>query len=177
MKSTMDGGRHLVSAAICSAFVTMLTFAPLCQSDQTSSRTDENNIVDRGRYLARAGNCVSCHTSPGGQAFAGGLGFETPFGKLYSSNITPDPETGIGKWSIKEFGRALREGVRPDGEHLYPAFPYTAYTRISDADVSALYAYLKVVKPVKSTPPANDLSFPFNQRWTLGIWKAMFFDV
>jgi mono/diheme cytochrome c family protein len=119
---------------------------------------------------------VSCHTSAGGQAFAGGLAFETPFGKLYSSNITSDPETGIGKWSIEEFGRALREGVRPNGDHLYPAFPYTAYTKISDADVLALYAYLKIVKPVKLTPPANEMTFPFSQRWTLGIWKALFFD-
>lgn len=176
MKFKMDGGRHFMSAAIGSAFLILLRFAPLSQADQTSARTDDNNLIDRGRYLARAGNCVSCHTSAGGQAFAGGLAFETPFGKLYSSNITPDPETGIGQWSIEEFGRALREGVRPDGDHLYPAFPYTAYTKISDADVLALYAYLKVIKPVKLTPPANEMRFPFNQRWTLGVWKALFFD-
>src|SRR5687767_3634884 len=99
MKFKMDGGRHLMSAAIGSAFVAILTFAPLSPADQTSARTDDNNLIDRGRYLARAGNCVSCHTSAGGQAFAGGLVFETPFGKLYSSNITPDAETGIGQWS------------------------------------------------------------------------------
>jgi mono/diheme cytochrome c family protein len=176
MKFKMDGGRHFLSAAIGSAFVAILTFAPLSPADQTSARTDDNNLVDRGRYLARAGNCVSCHTSADGQAFAGGLAFESPFGKLYSSNITPDPETGIGQWSLEEFGRALREGVQPDGDHPYPAFPYTAYTKISDADVLALYAYLKVIKPVKLTPPANEMRFPFNQRWTLGIWKALFFD-
>jgi mono/diheme cytochrome c family protein len=173
MKSNRDGGRHCLSAAF---FGGLLAIAPLTEADPGSSRTDENDLVDRGRYLARAGNCVSCHTSPGGPAFAGGLAFETPFGKLYSTNITPDPETGIGKWSKEEFDRALREGVRPDGKHLYPAFPYTAYTKISDSDVLALYAYLKIIKPVKFTPPANEMSFPLNQRWTLGVWKALFFD-
>lgn len=175
MNFANNGGRQSMLAAISTALVAAMTVAT-AEADQTSSRTDDANIVDRGRYLARAGNCVSCHTSPGGPAFAGGLGFETPFGKLYSSNITSDPDTGIGKWSIEEFGRALREGVRPDGEHLYPAFPYTAYSRISDDDVLALYAYFKVIKPVKFTPPANQMSFPFNQRWTLGVWKAMYFD-
>lgn len=163
--------------SVVSALLTVLSLTTLARADQTSSRTDENNVVDRGRYLARAGNCVSCHTSAGGQAFAGGLAFHTPFGTLYSSNITPDPETGIGRWSLDEFGRALREGVRPDGEHLYPAFPYSAYTKLSDADVLALYAYLKIVKPVTFAPPANDMSFPFNQRWTLRIWKALFLEV
>jgi mono/diheme cytochrome c family protein len=176
MKSKIDGGRQSMSAALGVAFIAVLTFASLVRADQTAARTDEHDIIDRGRYLARAGNCVSCHTSAGGPAFAGGLAFETSFGKLYSSNITPDPETGIGKWSIEEFGRALREGMRPSGEHLYPAFPYTAYTKISDADVQALYAYLKIIKPVRFTPPANEMSFPFNQRWTLGIWKALFFE-
>jgi mono/diheme cytochrome c family protein len=132
--------------------------------------------VERGRYLARAGNCVSCHTAEGGKPFAGGLAFHTPFGKMYSTNITPDPATGIGKWSEEEFARALREGVRPNGDHLYPAFPYTAYTKMSDADVSALYAYMKSLKPVAAATPANEMSFPFNQRWALGLWKGLFFD-
>lgn len=164
-------------AAFWSTLVAALLVATLAHADQTSARTDENDLIDRGRYLARAGNCVSCHTRAGGTAFAGGLAFETPFGKLYSSNITPDAETGIGKWSVKEFDRALREGVRPDGAHLYPAFPYTAYTKLSDADVLALYAYLKIIKPVTFTPPANELTFPFNLRWTLGTWKALYLDV
>lgn len=132
--------------------------------------------VQRGRYLARAGNCVSCHTSEGGQAFAGGLAFETPFGKLYSTNITPDDATGIGQWTEEQFGRALREGVRPNGDHLYPAFPYTAYTKMSDEDVAALYAYLKTLKPVVAEAKTNEMSFPFNQRWALGVWKALFFE-
>ena len=168
-----DGGRHLLSAAMLGGLLGVMMPAA---ADQTSARTDATDLVDRGRYLARAGNCVSCHTRPGGPAFAGGLAFQTKFGTLYSSNITPDPKTGIGEWSLEQFDRALREGERPNGDHLYPAFPYTAYTKLSDADVVALYAYLKVIKPVQLTPPANDMSFPFNQRWTLGLWKGMFFD-
>lgn len=131
--------------------------------------------VEMGRYLAVAGNCISCHTQEGGRPFAGGLAFQTPFGILYSSNITPDPTTGIGKWSEAEFLRALRGGVRPNGEHLYPAFPYTAFTKISDADAHALYVYMKTVTPVNAAPPENKMHFPYNQRWALGTWKMMFF--
>jgi mono/diheme cytochrome c family protein len=132
--------------------------------------------VERGRYVATISNCVSCHTRPDGEPFAGGLAMHTPFGTIYSTNITPDDETGIGKWSEEEFGRALREGVRPNGEHLYPAFPYTSFTKIDDADVAALYAYFKSLAPVRYTPPENELSFPANQRWALGIWKALYFE-
>jgi mono/diheme cytochrome c family protein len=132
-------------------------------------------ILARGQYLATAGNCISCHTRAGGQRFAGGLAFATPFGTIYSTNITPDPDTGIGKWSEQDFSRALREGLRPNGEHLYPAFPYTAFTRLSDADVAALYAYFKSVTPVKASDMKSELRFPFNQRWALGMWNALFF--
>jgi mono/diheme cytochrome c family protein len=185
-KLTIAGGRRSRAAA---TWVTLgLTFGVACVAGLSiadSSKADSplatsgdqgNSLIERGRYLARAGNCVSCHTAAGGQAFAGGLAFETPFGKIYSTNITPDPQTGIGQWTEQQFARALREGVRPDGAHLYPAFPYTAYTKLSDEDVSALYAYLKIVKPANKQAPENDMSFPFNQRWALGIWKAMFFD-
>src|SRR5688500_1680127 len=160
------------------ASVAGLSIADSSRADSpaASSGDQGNSLVERGRYLARAGNCVSCHTGAGGPAFAGGLAFETPFGKLYSTNITPDPETGIGKWTEEQFARAVREGVRPDGAHLYPAFPYTAYTKLSDEDVSALYAYLKIIKPVNNQTPENEMSFPANQRWALGVWKAMFFD-
>ncbi len=131
--------------------------------------------VERGRYLAVAGNCVSCHTQEGGQKFAGGLAFETPFGTLYSTNITPDSATGIGKWSEADFVRALRTGVRPNGEHLYPAFPYTAFTKVTDADAHALFVYLKSLAPVSSPAPENKMHFPYNQRWALGLWKTLFF--
>ena len=131
--------------------------------------------VERGRYLAVAGNCISCHTREGGKPFAGGLAFETPFGTLYSTNITPDPAVGIGKWSEADFLSALRSGVRPNGEHLYPAFPYTAFTKISDADAHALYVYMKTLTPVATAAPENKMHFPYNQRWALGMWKMMFF--
>jgi mono/diheme cytochrome c family protein len=132
-------------------------------------------VVEQGRYLAIAGNCVSCHSRAGGPLFAGGLAFDTPFGTLYSTNITPDPGTGIGKWSEQDFVGALRSGVRPNGEHLYPAFPYTAFTKMSDADAHALFVYLKTLKPVQSAAPENNLRFPYSQRWMLRMWKLLFF--
>lgn len=135
-----------------------------------------SEVEKRGEYLATAGNCTSCHTIDNGNPFAGGLKFETPFGTIYSTNITPDPDTGIGQWSLEEFTAAMREGKRPDGKNLYPVFPYTAYTKVSDEDIAAIYAYLQTVAPVKFSPPENDLGFPYNQRWTLGLWKMMFFD-
>lgn len=131
--------------------------------------------MERGQYLATAGNCISCHTRTGGQPFAGGLAFATPFGTIFSTNITPDADTGIGRWSESDFTRTLREGLRPNGEHLYPAFPYTAFTKLSDADVASLYSYLRTLKPVKAPAKQNELRFPFNQRWALGIWNAMYF--
>ncbi|WP_241521015.1 c-type cytochrome [Steroidobacter cummioxidans] len=132
--------------------------------------------IERGEYLARAGNCGSCHTAVGGPTMAGGVAFETPFGKIYSTNITPDPQTGIGNWTEAQFAQALRKGVRPDGTHLYPVFPYTAYTKVTDEDATALFAYLKSMPAVSATPSQNEMSFPFNQRWLMGLWKALFFN-
>lgn len=133
-------------------------------------------LIERGKYLATAANCQSCHTRARGEAFAGGLAFTTDFGTIYSTNITSDPETGIGNWSEDDFERALRSGERPDGKHYYPAFPYTAFTGMSDEDVSALYAYFMSIPAVNATPPDNDLSFPYSQRWLLGPWKWRHFD-
>ncbi|MFK7830106.1 MAG: cytochrome c [Congregibacter sp.] len=135
-----------------------------------------SELEKQGEYLTRAGNCVSCHTSADGLPFAGGLAFETSFGTIYSTNITVDQDTGIGQWSLDEFSRAMRQGERPDGEHLYPVFPYTSFTKVRDEDIAAIYAYLKTVAPVQSSPPDNDLGFPYNQRWALGLWKSLFFD-
>jgi mono/diheme cytochrome c family protein len=142
----------------------------------TMPATAPATLVQRGRYLTLAGNCVSCHTAPGGKLFAGGLAFATPFGKIYSTNISPDPQTGIGNWTEAQFRRALREGIRPDGVHLYPVFPYTAFTKITDADASALFAYLKSVPPQRVAVPPDEMSFPFNQRWLMGMWNSMFLD-
>jgi len=136
----------------------------------------DESIEEKGAYLAAAGNCVSCHTRDGGPPWAGGLAFETPYGTIYSTNITPDAETGIGTWTLEEFTAAMREGLRPTGDHLYPVFPYTSFTRVTDSDIAALYAYLQSLEPVRASARENDLSFPFDQRWALGPWKSLFFD-
>jgi mono/diheme cytochrome c family protein len=125
------------------------------------------DLVTRGQYLTRAADCVACHTAPGGKPFVGGRAFKLPFGTLYSTNITPDVESGIGRWGDEDFVRALHEGIRKDGEHLYPAFPYPSYALLTRSDVLAIKAYLFGLKPVRNVPPANDLSFPFNQRYLM----------
>ena len=132
------------------------------------------SLVDRGEYLARAADCKVCHTTPGGTEFAGGLGINLPFGTLYSTNITPDRETGIGKYSDQDFLNALHRGIRRDGARLYPAMPFTSYTYISDADALAIKAYLFSLAPVRVAVPANTLMFPFNQRWAMAFWSAAF---
>ncbi|MFC0407633.1 c-type cytochrome [Roseomonas elaeocarpi] len=133
------------------------------------------DVVRRGAELAAIGNCNVCHTAAGGKVFAGGFPMPTPFGTVYSTNITPDPDTGIGRWSEAAFTRAMREGLDRDGQHLYPAFPYDHFTRTTDADNHALYAFLMTREPVRATAPANDLPFPLNQRWVLAGWKLLFF--
>ena len=130
--------------------------------------------VERGAYLARAADCMVCHTTKGGKAYAGGLGFKLPFGTLYSTNITPDQETGIGSYSDQDFLNALHRGVRRDGAPLYPAMPFTSYTYISDADALAIKAYLFSLPPVQAAAPANTLAFPFNQRWAMTFWSMVF---
>jgi mono/diheme cytochrome c family protein len=134
------------------------------------------DLVARGEYLTKAADCTACHTVPGsGKPFAGGVAFKLPFGTIYSSNITPDVKTGIGAYSDDEFVRAVREGVRRDGRHLYPAFPYTSYTQLSRSDVLAIKAYLATLPAVSEPNRPNGLSFPFNQRWAMAFWNAAFF--
>jgi len=132
-------------------------------------------LIARGEILATAGNCEICHTTRDGHHFAGGLGIATPFGTIYTSNITPDPATGIGRWSERAFARALHEGVARDGTHLYPAFPFDHFTRVTDDDVQALYAYLMTRPPVNLSPPANTVPFPLNIRALQWGWKVLFF--
>lgn len=145
-------------------------------SAASSSEVELSGLEQRGEYLAAAGNCVSCHTNGDDSPFAGGLAFETPFGTIYSTNITTDAETGVGQWSLEDFSNAMRHGEKPDGTHLYPVFPYTSFAKVSDEDIASIYAYLKTIAPVNSTPPENDLSFPYSQRWALGLWKWMYID-
>jgi len=136
---------------------------------------DDAKLVARGEYLAVAANCGTCHTAADGEYMAGGLAFETPFGTIYSTNITPDAETGIGGWTATDLLNSMRHGERPDGTHLYPVFPYPNFTKVSDEDVAALYAYLMSVPAVRNETPANALSFPFNLRILLAGWKRLFF--
>ena len=131
--------------------------------------------VQRGEYLARAGDCVSCHTAKGGAPFAGGLRLDTPFGYMLSPNITPDPETGIGRWSGADFYRALHDGVNKHGQDMYPTMPYDFYTRATRADVDAIFAYLRTVKPVRNQVTINHLYFPFDQRWSMAAWRELYF--
>lgn len=133
----------------------------------------ENPANERGAYLVRAGNCVGCHTRKGGAAFSGGVAFETRFGTIYSTNITPDKETGIGNWSVRDLRRAMHEGIGADGARLFPAFPYTSFTKVSDEDVDAIYSYLRTLKPVRYSPPENGLLF--SQRWAMRFWNALYF--
>jgi mono/diheme cytochrome c family protein len=131
--------------------------------------------IERGARLAALGDCITCHTAAGGAPFAGGRPVETPFGTIYGSNITPDATTGIGGWSEAAFRRAMRQGVDRSGHQLYPAFPYDHFTRVSDADDAALYAFLMTRTPVRATVPASDLTFPLNIRMLVVGWKLLFF--
>ena len=131
--------------------------------------------IARGAYLARAGNCVACHTERGGAPYAGGRGIDTPFGTVYSSNLTPDEPTGLGRWSAPAFWRAMHHGRSADGRLLVPAFPYTSTTQVSRADSDALYAYLRSLPPVSQAARPHDLSFPFNTQAALAVWRALYF--
>ena len=135
-----------------------------------------SDLVKRGEYLARAGDCVACHTADKARPFAGGLPINTPFGTIVTPNITPDPDTGIGQWSDADFLRAMHEGVGKSGERLYPAFPYAEYTKVTDQDVLAIRAYLNTLTPIHYAPPSNSLKFPFNLRWLMVFWNLFNFD-
>ena len=135
---------------------------------------NQDEPLVRGRYLTQAADCEACHTSKGGRPFAGGVAFKTQFGTLYSPNITPDAQTGIGNWTDAQFLKAMHEGIRPDGARLYPAFPYASYTYLTEEDVLSIKAYLATIAPVKQLPPPNELSFPFNQRFLMTFWSAFF---
>ena len=131
----------------------------------------------KGEYLAKVAGCLGCHTDdrPGAVPFAGGRQLDTPFGKFYGPNLTPHPQAGLGKWSEADFRRALRLGERPDGGHYYPAFPYTSFTGMSDADIRDLWAYLRSLAPSDRASRAHELRFPYNWRALIGFWKWLFF--
>ncbi|MBV8125861.1 MAG: cytochrome c [Paucibacter sp.] len=141
----------------------------------TASPAPSAVLIERGAYLARAGNCVACHTATGGALFAGGRAIDTPFGAVIAPNITPDLATGIGAWSAGDFWRALHNGRSRDGRLLYPAFPYPSFTYVTRADSDALYAYLRSVPPVVRANDANKLRFPFSTQAALALWRALYF--
>lgn len=143
--------------------------------DAPAAESFDAQSVKRGAQLAALGDCATCHTAPGGETFAGGRAVLTPFGTIYSTNITPDATTGIGQWSEAAFQRAMREGVDRGGNHLYPAFPYDHFTLVSDADSAALYAFIMTRQPVLARTPENQLPFPLNMRFILAGWKLLFF--
>lgn len=164
--------------AVALVFAAYKTFRPQGNEPASPLSGAPASITDplkRGEYLARAADCVACHTAPGGQPFAGGFQFKLPFGSLYGTNITADKETGIGTWSDDEFVRAVREGVSPHG-NLYPAMPYTSYAGMSRDDILAIKAWLFSLPPVKQQNRVNSLPFPFNQRWGMSFWNIVFLD-
>jgi mono/diheme cytochrome c family protein len=141
-----------------------------------AARADDQALVTKGEYLARAGDCIACHTNPGGALFAGGLAMATPFGTIYSSNITPDPKTGIGSWTADDFYGVMHTGRFPDGGLIYPAMPFGSYTKVTRADSDAIFAYLRTVPPVRQPNRPHDLRFPFNNRQLILGWRTLFFN-
>ncbi len=166
--------KRLRSIALCLSALVSITGAASAQ-DQTAT---QNDLITRGRYLATAADCAACHTAPNsGQPFAGGYAIESPLGKIFSTNITPSKTDGIGTYNEEDFARAVRDGVAKDGSHLYPAMPYTAYAKISDEDMSALYAYfMQDVKPIDHAPEKTALPFPFSIRASMSVWNLLFLD-
>jgi mono/diheme cytochrome c family protein len=167
-----------IFVAACCVLVALLLLArrpPIAPIERPAAGSFSPGSVAQGEALAAAGHCASCHTRAGGPAFAGGYAINTPFGVIYGTNITPDPKTGIGMWSFEAFERAMREGVSRDGSHLFPAFPYYAFTKLSNEDVKALYAYLMTQPAVSATAPANTLPFPLSVRAFQEPWKILFF--
>lgn len=154
----------------------LAALAACCAAPPAMAAEAGTATLSRGAYLAKAGDCGACHTAtPQSAPFAGGLAMNSPFGIIYSTNITPDKETGIGNYTQADFERALRHGVRGDGARLYPAMPFASFAALTDADVADLYAYFRnEVAPVRYRPPATALPFPFSQRWTMALWDALF---
>jgi mono/diheme cytochrome c family protein len=167
-----NSSHHLSALLICFAATAA---AGLCQAADPPGQTAA--VIKRGEYLATAADCGACHTAPGGKPFAGGLPLGTPLGTIYSTNITPSADFGIGRYTEEEFSRALRRGVRRDGANLYPAMPYTSYAKFTEEDAHALYLYFtQAVKPVEQRPPATELPFPMNIRASMMGWNLLFLD-
>nr|WP_297352994.1 cytochrome c [uncultured Caldimonas sp.] len=165
----------LLVAAVASAAVWVLNRRDEQPIREGRSFSASPAQIERGRYLANAGNCVACHTARGGAAYAGGRAIETPFGTLYAGNLTPDAETGLGRWTADHFWRAMHNGRSRDGRLLYPAFPYPNYTQVTREDSDALFAYLQSLPPVAQQNRPHALRFPYNTQAALAVWRALFF--
>jgi len=164
----------LVAAGLLAWYVTREPVSRL-ENNHTAVADIDPALVARGEYVARLSDCVACHSVPGGAPFAGGLEMATPLGAIHTTNITPEPETGIGRYSLADFDRALRHGVAPDSRRLYPAMPYPSYAKLSDDDVRALYAFfMKGVAPVKQANIPSAIPFPLNLRWPIALWNGVF---
>lgn len=142
-----------------------------------SAQAVDSPVFKQGDWVARASDCAACHTAPSGKPFAGGLKMSTPVGNIYSTNITPDAETGIGLYSYDDFSRALRQGIARDGHHLYPAMPYTSFSKMSDEDMRAVYGFfMQQVTPVRQANRKSDIPWPLSIRWPLALWDSLFHD-
>jgi len=155
------------------AAITLLPLSSVAASQLSADRDTEQ--VQRGEYLARAGNCMGCHTTRGGKPYAGGRELVTPFGKFVTPNITPDNETGIGHWNEEDFWQALHYGKGRDGSYLYPVFPYTEYTKVTRQDANAIFAYLRSLTPVAQTNPPHKITSPYDNQFLLFLWRTWYF--
>lgn len=164
-----------VFAVVSLAATVWLVLPELGEQAAETSVTSTPQLIEQGRYLARAGNCMACHTEPGGTPFAGGRRIATPFGDVFTGNLTPDDETGLGRWSSADFWRALHYGKSRDGRRLYPAFPYPNYTRVSRTDADAIFAYLKSLPPVASPLRPATIRFPYSTQVAQLVWRALYF--
>jgi mono/diheme cytochrome c family protein len=171
----VPGSRFLGSLPLAVARLAFLALLPGSAAAQNQPAGADASVVSRGEYLARAGDCVACHTAPEGRLFAGGRAMPTPFGTLYTSNVTPDAETGIGRWTADQFYAMMHTGRFPDGGLLYPAMPFGSYTKVTRADSDAIYAYLRTVEPVRQADRPHDLHFPYNNRALIIGWRTLFF--
>lgn len=181
--------QKLIKKWFCFAILLLGTQSSLCFAEYKEpptlpypqidySKLKNADLIKKGEYLTKAGDCIACHTDtdrPGAPVFAGGLGIKTPFGTFYTPNITPDKETGIGNWSDKDFIKAMREGLNPHNENYFPVFPYPYFNKVSEEDLLAIKAYLFSIPPVKYTPPKMDVPWPFNVRFAQWGWKMLFF--
>jgi mono/diheme cytochrome c family protein len=154
-------------------WTTLLALAALTTVAQAQERSSD--VIARGEYLARAGDCIACHTAPEGRPFAGGHAMPTPFGTIYTSNITPDADTGIGKWSADDFYRTMHNGRFPDGGLIYPAMPFASYTKVTRADSDAIFAYLRSIAPVNQKNKPHELRFPYDNRQLILGWRTLYF--